>query len=354
MARANSVRRTARARLWATFGYRRALPVSRSRLASRLFRLIAAGSTEPAAASKAISPKLARVDVAVLEPPTPLAQIAGPPVFITGFARSGTTWTLDVFAQHPEVKTLFETWLLTPDKGITGVFHQPQWHPEFYAGQLQKIGMPHAMVQLLPYEEMVADLADLAARWLARALGPEHRYLVDKGPIDIVPTATMFPDARFVHVVRDGRDVSLSIARAAASWAPEMGEAPVAVHARNWRNAVRATRELGRELSDRWLEIRFEDLWTDIEQAARSLFDFAGIPYDDKLVERVRTATDLSQYPENVRASGFRGTGQAYGWRDRMTRDEGRGVQEEAGVLLAELGYEHDPDWWRTLAVRRR
>src|SRR5437764_5464922 len=98
-----------------------------------------------------VSPAMAGVDAATLRMPAAFDRLAAPPLFITGHGRSGTTLTLDLFAHHPEVCAIFETWLLTPHVGITGLFHQPQWGADFYAEQQRKIGHPHAAVQLISY-----------------------------------------------------------------------------------------------------------------------------------------------------------------------------------------------------------
>jgi hypothetical protein len=286
--------------------------------------------------------------------PEAFARLEAPPLFITGHARSGTTWTLDVFDRHPDVCAIHETWLLTQTHGITGVFTQPQWNPEFYDRQREKLGVDHAAVQLLTYAELTRELGELVARWLMRAARPEHRFLVEKSPLDIDATAAMFPTARFLHVIRDGRDVVLSMAAAAESWAPAMRRSTsLAERAARWRSEVEELRGAGEALGGRWLELRFEDLRSDFAAQAGRLFDFAGVPYDDSVLGRIHAETDLSTYSEPARASGFRGTGRAGGWRDRFTRRDGREFDRQAGDLLLELGYAGDRRWWRELPRRR-
>lgn len=287
--------------------------------------------------------------------PEAFARLDGPPVFITGHARSGTTWALDLFDRHPDVCAIFESWLLTQTHGITGVFTQPQWNPEFYEGRLEELGVEHATVQLLPYEEMASELGELAARWLMRRARPEHRFLVEKSPLDIAAVAAMFPAARFVHVLRDGRDVALSMDAAAESWEPGMRRGvPLAERGRRWRGEVEEIRSFAPRLGDRYFEIRFEDLKSDFQTHARLLFDFAGVPSEDAILEHVSRETQLSSYSDASRASGFRGQGRAGGWRERFGVRDAIGFDLAAGELLVELGYAPDRRWWRELLRRRR
>ena len=286
-----------------------------------------------------------------LRMPAAFEPLAAPPVFISGFSRSGTSLTLDLFARHPAVSSIFESWLLTPDWGVTGLFRQPQWNRRFYESQLGKIGHPHAAVQLVSYERAAADLGELLGRWLMRAMGPGRSYLVEKSPLDAAALTSLFPDARLVHVIRDGRDVLMSTKRAATSWAPEMVGKPEAV-ARRWCTRVRALRDGSRHLRGGVLEIRFESLRADTAGVARRLLSFANIPYDEALLEQIVRGTLLSAYPDHARSSGFRGQGEIGAWRESMTRSAGRRFDAAAGDLLVELGYADDRSWWRDLPTR--
>lgn len=280
--------------------------------------------------------------------PRALERLDAPPVFITGSARSGTTWTLDVFGHHPQVCAILESWVLTQTHGVTGIFAQREWNPAASKSAQDRVGQRHAAVQLLSYEEMVRDVGALVARWLMRPVAPEHRFLVAKEPLDVAAAATMFPEARFVHVVRDGRDVALSMRRASTSWDPSMGVGlPMSWRAEVWRRQVENVRAHRKTLQGRYLEIRFEELKADIVTAARSLFDFSSIPYDDAVLERIRKGSDVTGYDPTVRRSGFRGPGEAGGWRAAFNLRDAWGFNRAAGDLLVDLGYEHDKTWYR-------
>jgi hypothetical protein len=102
------------------------------------------------------------------------------------------------------------------------------------------------------------------------------------------------------------------------------------------------------------MEIHYEDMRGDPAAAMRTMFGFAGIPFDEPLLERISADTDLSSYDESVRRSGFRGGGQGGGWRNEFTMAEALGFRRAAGELLIDLGYETDGSWWRGLAGNGR
>jgi hypothetical protein len=302
-----------------------------------------------------IGPELAGVAADELRMPKPFERLAEPPLFVIGAARSGTTFTLDVLAQQREVCAIVESRILSQTHGLTAVLTQEQWDLRASADAVDRVGMSHAAVQLLPYGEMVRELSELAARWLMRPVRPDKRFLVAKEPLDVRATAILFPEARFVHVIRDARDVALSMRRASESWDPSMGVGlPMSWRGEAWRRQVENARADRERLGDRYLEIRFEDLRADVARTARKVFEFAGIPYDDAVIERVRQNTRPTAYSESARRSGFRGTGRAGGWRDELTWREVVGVERAAGALLRELGYGASPLWSRGYLPRPR
>src|SRR5688572_883592 len=97
------------------------------------------------------------------------------------------------------------------------------------------------------------------------------------------------PDALFVHVIRDGRDVALSAAR--LNWLrPIPGDqtSPRLLAALGWRWAVHSGRTAGRSLgNDSYHEVRFEDLVNSPETALSDLSIFIDHPLDHERINRV-------------------------------------------------------------------
>jgi hypothetical protein len=164
----------------------------------------------------------------------------------------------------------------------------------------------------------------------------------------------MFPEARFVHVIRDGRDVARSMRHAARTWDPTMGrDLPMTFHAEAWRRQVQSIRAHAETLGERYLEVRYEEMLGDVTGAMRTLFGFAGIPYDDALLERIAADTSLERASDKARASGFRGGSQ--GRKQGLGPREAVAFDRAAGALLVELGYEPSRSWpWVRLAARAR
>jgi hypothetical protein len=155
--------------------------------------------------------------------------------------------------------------------------------------------------------------------------------------------ARLFPDAQYVHLIRDGRDAALSFLEMpegtfTRTWAHPRTAAQFACL---WRKEVEDARSLGREVgSERYLEVRYEELVARPEPVVRELCAFASIPYEPAMLD-YSGAVDVSAKPHQQRlltppTRGVRS------WRDDMTSSDVRGFEEVAGNLLRELGYGAD------------
>lgn len=284
--------------------------------------------------------------------PDPLAGLAAAPVFVVGQARSGTTWVYDLLTAHPEVAGVFESWLFAADTGVRGLFHWAQWSDEWIERQTAAIGRPFGLNALGTRAEMLAEVRALAGRWFAKAIGPGQRYLVEKSPAHLFTMpliAEVFPGARFVHVIRDGRDVAVSM-RAAAAWNPGWGElsgtAAVRRAAAEWSHEVTKGREHAAALGDAYAEVRFEALHADTEAELARLFEHCRIAADAETVRAAVRANDFGAAHGGGGEGSFRRGGRVGDWRARLSLRERFVVERAAGALLRELGYAQPGSWW--------
>lgn len=283
----------------------------------------------------------------------PLGRLGAPPVFVIGNGRSGTTWVYDLLTAHPEVAGIFESWLFGRGTGVRGLFHDSQWSPEMIELGKAKLGRRYGLNALGTREEMLLEVRDLATRWFARALEPGHRYLVEKTPdhlhaIGLI--AEVFPEARFVHVLRDPRDVADSMRAAAAwnpGWAGRTGRRAIAAAAAEWNAEVPAGRIAGRALGDRYTEVRYEELKADTHAALERLFAFCGIEAGEAAVEAAVRANDFAgAHGSGAGEGSFRRRGVSGGWRTSLSLHERLAVERHAGAAMRDLGYERSRTWW--------
>jgi hypothetical protein len=153
-----------------------------------------------------------------------------------------------------------------------------------------------------------------------------------------------WPEARFVHLIRDGRDVYLSAlgwpsAERSLGRYPTWREDPASTAAFWWERKVRAGREGGRALQPRlYREVRYEALVSEPARECVALCGFLGLPFDEAMVRfdapRTSGDADLDQaHPWLPITPGLRD------WRTQMPGEEVERFEAVAGDLLEELGY---------------
>jgi hypothetical protein len=190
----------------------------------------------------------------------------------------------------------------------------------------------------MPLGEAVAAVYETyaAARGKARWGDKTPMYMAELPLLE-----RLFPDAQYVHLVRDGRDAATSFLQMpegtyTRTWAhPETAAAFACL----WRTEVEAARALGGRVGPkRYHETRYEDLVADPERVVRTICGFADLPFEPAMLE-YPGSVDVSRKPHQQRlltppTAGVRD------WREEMSADDARSFEAIAGDLLAGLGYE--------------
>ncbi|MGH9360037.1 MAG: sulfotransferase family protein [Terriglobia bacterium] len=148
------------------------------------------------------------------------------------------------------------------------------------------------------------------------------------------------PGALFVHTIRDGRDVALSLAKKGyvrpLPWDRDRG---LLVAARYWDWIVRRARKLGRALGPDYLEIRYEDLVAHPRETLNVIGEFISqnLDYDRIREAAVGTVGDPNtSFKAGENQAEFNPVGR---WRAGYSTEQLASVEALVGPLLHELGY---------------
>jgi Sulfotransferase family len=204
--------------------------------------------------------------------------------FIVGSARSGTTLLRLILSAHPEVSVPPESRFITElyqtdDVEVEAFLNDLAAHKRFQVWEL-----PMGLVRdelsgrtTVPYGEAI----EAAYRAYGKSRG--KTLYGDKTPryIEHIPLlARLFPDAKFVHQIRDGRNVAMSYADV------PFGPKTVGKAAALWGLRVAMGLRDGRALGpDRYHEIRYEDFVKNAPEHTRKLCAFLGIEFTEQMLD---------------------------------------------------------------------
>jgi len=281
----------------------------------------------------------------------------GPPLLILGVRRSGTTLLRVMLDRHSRLAVPDESYFVPQlaDRHLRRV------DPEEFVDDLRRLntlaewGVPldEVRARLAPGMPIGEAIATVYAVYAAER-GKERWG--DKTPMymqNLRLLERLFPDARFVHLIRDGRDAALSFLEMPRGLVTETWMHPrtPADFASQWRTEVAAARRLGKRVGARYLEVRYEDLVADVAAVLGRICEFAGLDYEPGMADYAGNV-DVSAKPHQQRLTQPPTTG-ARDSRTQMTPDDAEAFAEVAGDLLRDLGYEAPRDASAAGRVRR-
>jgi hypothetical protein len=292
-----------------------------------------------------------------------------PAPFVVGVSRSGTTLLRLMLDAHPDLTIPAETHFvpmvanvcdqLIEEGASTEVVRQRaletmMGHPRWGDFRLSEEDVRERMEG---HDPLTTGDAIRAFYEAAAALEGKPRW-GDKSPpytYKAVRIQQALPEAHFIHIIRDGRDVALSLSE--VSWGPD----DITEAAEKWVRELRKARKRARGLAPgTYMEIRYEDLVTEPEPLLRKIADFVDLPWDEAMLdyprraeERMRGEMERTLKPlgggtitaeERTRQHQLvfqpPSASRAGRWRTEMSPEHRKAFESVAGPLLKKLGYE--------------
>lgn len=260
------------------------------------------------------------------------------PVFLVGMNGSGTTMLRDSLCRHPAlygfpretrllphvIETIRRLGDLGDDKICRAAWEQVLKIPAF---AIANAGTPPSIPDdWRSCTRTPGGIIDAAIRGFAMREG-KGRWC-EKSPqyVQHMPLLKeVFPTARFVHLVRDGR-------ACAASFERRWGRLPDLTIYR-WRQVVQHGRAAGASLGESYLEVRYEDLTADPEHWMSVICEHVGLAFDPVVLNSRNPQSDNPNRPGRIEAKPA-------SWRKQLKPGTIRRLERIAGACLEEMGYQ--------------
>ena len=285
-----------------------------------------------------------------------------PAPFVVGLTRSGTTLLRMMLDAHRELAIPPETHFV-PDlikaardgedaDGMLAAMTGNRTWGDFGIDD----GEMRRRLESIPVSDPAAAVRCFFEAYAERQGKPRGGDKTPAYMLSVQRIGRILPESRFIHLIRDGRDVALSQRARALNEQP-----PPAQQAERWVKRIRKSREQAQALKGaRYVEARYEDLVRDPEPTLRRICEFVDLPWDDGMLSyHERAAERLAEMAGELRAEGTHATQEAGyridnhapttkppdpskldKWRREMSDEDRRAYESVAGEMLAELGYE--------------
>jgi hypothetical protein len=291
-----------------------------------------------------------------------------PIFFIFGRPRSGTTLLTTLFNAHPNVRIAPEfpimlflyqhfkhvkTW---DEPTIRSFVDHVFDYSKFSLRRVENLKLDKEFIvgELMKYREKGSiQLFLKSINYYAFSVYSkgDTQWIGDKNPIYSIYSNRLrkiFPEAKFICIIRDYRDNFISMQRLAEK--DIAVEAPVlSLQIGRWRYFIRLFMKCKKRYPDKYYLLKYEDLASAPEVTFRSLCDFLGLTYDPSVFEFHKKKEEVTEIFSNTIWEKFHenllkpvNTGRMNTWQDKMTREQVKMADMIAGKYADRLGYHRD------------
>jgi hypothetical protein len=264
-------------------------------------------------------------------------------VFLVGAPRSGTTWLQLMLARSRHIATVNETHLFS-------VYMRSMLESnDRFKGNPRAIGLE----PLFSEAEYCDIIREFASTVLARILAtkPSAGVILEKTPSHVKywrEILNLYPNARFLHLIRDPRAVVASLKAASKSWGESWVPSRLIDNCAVWSTSVTEGRAIG-EATRNYLEVRYEDLKENGVRTLLSIFEWIGVEsssteclklLEDTSIEKLRSGS-IRDTPWDIATepTGFYREGEVASWRQVLSGFETFLVEAQEKELMAALRY---------------
>lgn len=283
-----------------------------------------------------------------------IAGAAGVNVFfVSGAPKSGTTWLQRVLDAHPEVMCSgeghFVDRFIMPLAAVLREYNQQM---VLLAGRVYEGRAYYGQVQQADYDDICRNF--IMSRLTVRGPGPQVKWVGDKTPryaLRLKNLYELFPQGRFINIVRDPRDVMMSLqghrtrVERGPAPPPNMLDSETLIRhgVDDWIANVTPVGAFAAAHPGQMHNLRYEDMINDPLGEARRAFAFLGVSTDPAVLEKVVSATSFEaqsgRKPGEESAESFLRKGIAGDWVGRLDPWAQQLVEERCGDLMRQYGY---------------
>ena len=271
------------------------------------------------------------------------------PIFVVGVDRSGTTLLSLILSSHSRIAIPYESHFITSYyndenswgdlnrgenrirliKSILAESYVKRWDKKV---ELNNIDIAKCYSLSNAINEVFLSYAKMHGKDIWGDKTPSYT-----AEIHIINR--LFPNCRFVHIIRDGRDVAMSLIK---QW---WGANDFISALTYWEKTLNCTRRMLRMLPDeRFVELKYEELLENPEKEIRNIINFLGLDFEPEMLKKYQDNAEdkvgdrIDKHHINLKKNVLKSN--AFKWKRNLIPSDQAIAFEIAGELFKELGYE--------------
>lgn len=273
------------------------------------------------------------------------------PVFVLGAGRSGTTLLRSMLTASRQIAIPVEMHVLYTLPVKFRAYQGMGWedisrlmiaemesHHFFHLWEINLTDTYQKIVTLPENERSLARIIDEVYMSYAAQKFPDAKTWGDQSPINTFfwpYIHRVFPQAKYIHMLRDGRDVI-------ASWLKLHGEDFLTEATYRWKTSIQRAIALKKAVgSNQYLEIRYEDLVQHSEEKLSQICNFINIVFTPEMLDYYKLPSTIEHkhhfYHQNLSKPVF--TSSIGKWREQLTEDQQHYVLKNITNELMQSGY---------------
>ena len=272
------------------------------------------------------------------------------PFFIIGSGRSGNTLLRSILSGNSDISIPPESYRIPFAIKKFHIFNNRDWEDivsqvlkefedckEFYTWEIDITDVQKSLEDIADSKRTLSNIIDELFCTYAEKHSPGSKIWGDKTPMNTLYLdwiGTVFPRSKFIHIIRDGRDVASSYLK--------MERYDTILEAANrWINSIESAQSFGSKIKENYMEIRYEELVTKPEEVIKYTCDFLDIDYDSKMLDHTKQVkklgdTDKEHHSNLSKPISSDSVGK---WRNNLSESDQESITKLLHKHLQRLGY---------------
>ena len=272
------------------------------------------------------------------------------PFFIIGSGRSGNTLLRSILSGNSDISIPPESYRIPFAIKKFHIFNNRDWEDivpqvlkefedckEFYTWEIDITDAQKRLENIADSKRTLSNIFDELFCTYTEKHSPGSKIWGDKTPMNTLYLdwiGTVFPRSKFIHIIRDGRDVASSYLK--------MDRYDTILEAANrWINSIESAQSFGSKIKESYMEIRYEELVTKPEEVIKDTCDFLDIDYDSKMLDHTKQVkklgdTDKEHHSNLSKPISSDSVGK---WRNNLSESDQESITKLLHKHLQRLGY---------------